>query len=1849
MLNLLTPPSDAVAVELLADSWEDGEYVICRGRRRTDDGSFEAVRVVRPSRAHPAAEVIDRLAHEFALADKLDASFALRPLQLLRDQGKTALLLEDWIGEPLERLPTPFDPVSFLRFAINIASAVGKLHARGLVHRDINPTHILVERSSGVIRLTGLGITSALQQERQSPDPPEFIAGTLAYMAPEQTGRMNRSVDLRSDLYSLGVVFYRMLTGRLPFGTTDPMELVHCHIARQAPAPVLLAPALPPVISSIVMKLLAKTAEDRYQTAGGVAHDLRRCLADWDTHGKIADFQLGEYDTYDRLLIPEKLYGREAEVNALLATFNRVVKGEPVGLVLVTGYSGVGKSAVVNELHKVLVPRGGLFLVGKFDQYKRDIPYATLAMAFQAGVRVLLSKGESELAVWRDAFREALGPNGRLIVDMVPDLAIVIGEQPPVSVLSPQDAQRRFHLVFRRFIAVFARSEHPLTLFLDDLQWLDAATLDFLEDLLIQGDVRHLLLVGAYRNNEVSPVHPLTRTLESIRASDVPVQEIVLPPLASEHLEQLVKDALRCSSTKAVPLARVISQKTGGNPFFALQFLSSLADEGLLTFDHAAVRWSWDISRIHAKGYTDNVVELMVGKLTRLPVRTQVALQKFACVGNASKLSVLETICELPGEALGDALLHAVRAGLVLRAGDGYRFLHDRVQEAAYALISEEARTEKHLRIARLLLLRTPPEQLEEDVFDIVSQFNRAIHLITNRAERERVAALNLMAARRAKASTAYASALTFLSAGRSLLIDDDWNTHYQLSFCIEYLLAECELLTGKMRSAEMRLSELDERVRTNHHVALVTRLRITLYTTLDQSERSVEICLEYLHRAGTDWSPHPDLRTARIEYERIMSLLGGRQIEQLIDLPLLSDEDVMDTLDVLTEIVTPAFFTDQNLCALVLCRMVNLSLEYGNSDASCYAYVWLSTYAGPFFDQYEMGYRFGRLGYDLVEHRGLTRFKARTSTSFGNIAVPWARHVREGREPIRRAFDIASESGDLTYTLYTCCDLIQNLVSVGDPLGEVEAEVDKALAISSQIRFGLVNDMLVTYRGFVRTLRGSTARFGCFDDEQFDEAEFEAHFSSSSTLALPEFDYWARKLQARYLADDFAEALNAKKNAERVLWVATSQFETAEFHFYGALSHGACWHDADSAARHGHIDAMARHRKQLEVWALHCPENFENRAALVGAEMARIEGNIDDAEKLYDLAIRSARANGFVHNEAIACQAASRFYAARGLAQIADMYLRNARHAYVQWGAKGKVKQLDDLYPELAQHDDRLAAASSIEAPVEHLDLTTVLKLSQAVSSEIVLDNLVHTVMRTAVAHAGAERGLLIVGSGAQLRVEAMAETVGDAIKVSLDRRPLQSDALPISIIHYALRTSENVILNDVSRQHEFLSDRYLREHRTLSVACMPLVYQGKLIALLYLENSITSHVFTTSRVAALKLLASQAAISLENSRLYRDLAEREARIRSLVDANIIGVFIWDLHSPIYEANDAFLRIIGYSRDDLTAGRISCLAITPHEWHDQDMLAIAELRKTGALAPVEKEYIRADGSRVAVLLGAAMFASAPEQVVAFVVDLTERKRAEALARESERRFHEIEIELAHANRISTLGQLTASISHEIRQPVASAVINAQAAAHWLDAQPPNLVEVRAALTRVVNNGTRANDVIRRIRDLVKKTPARPEQLAINDAIREVIGLTRGEAAKHRVSIYADLERDLPAVEGDRVQLQQVIMNLTINAVEAMSECDDGVRELTIATSAHGENHVRVTVSDTGPGIPGLERDAERLFEPFYTTKETGMGMGLSICRTIVEAHGGTLRVFANTPRGAVFQFDLATQAEELE
>src|SRR5712675_1853919 len=948
--------------------WEDGERVFCRGESHAD-GYRTAVLAVLPAAEHPTPATLDRLAREYGLKDELDGAWALRPLELLRERGRTMLVLEDTRSEPLDRLlGAPMEVRSFLHLAIAIAAALTQVHRRGLVHKDIKPANILVNRTTGEVKLTGFGIASRLPRERQAPAPPESIAGTLAYMAPEQTGRMNRSIDARSDVYALGVTRYQMLTGSLPFTAVDPMEWVHCHIARKPLPPRERLETVPAAVSAVILKLLAKTGEERYQTAAGLEHDLRRCLAAWEAQHRIDAFPLGKQDTPNQLLIPEKLYGRDREIATLLSCFDRIIETGVPELVLVSGYSGIGKSSVVDELHKVLVQPRGLFASGKFDQYKRDIPYATLVQAFQSLVRPLLSKSDAELSSWRDALVEALGPNGRLMVDLVPELKLIVGEPAPVPELPPQQAQARFQLVFRRFIGVFARQEHPLALFLDDLQWLDAATLDLLEDLLTQSDLKHLMLIGAYRDNEVDGAHPLTRKLDAIRQAGARVQEIRLAPLVRDDLRQVIVDALRCESERAAPLAQLVHDKTGGNPFFALQFLSALAEEGLLRFDHDAARWRWELDRLHAKGYTDNVVDLMVGKLTRLPVETQAALQQLACLGNVAEITMLSIVLGKSNEDVRSDLWAAVRLELVEHLEGSYKFAHDRVQEAAYSLLSERLRAEAHLCIGRLLVVHTPAERREEAIFEIVNQLNRGAALITSRDEREQLAELNLIAGRRAKATTAYPSALTYLTVGVALLPEDSRERRRELTFALELHWAECEFLTGALAEAEQRLAALSTRAANTVERATVACLRVDLYTTLDQSSRAIAVGLDYLRHLAIDWSPHPTEEVARREYERIWSQLGSRTIEDLIELPLMSDPASLATMDVLTKLAAPLAFADATLTFLVLSRAVNLSLERGNSDGSCFAYEWLGAVVGARFGDYNTGFRFAQLGYELVE-----------------------------------------------------------------------------------------------------------------------------------------------------------------------------------------------------------------------------------------------------------------------------------------------------------------------------------------------------------------------------------------------------------------------------------------------------------------------------------------------------------------------------------------------------------------------------------------------------------------------------------------------------------------------------------------------------------------------------------------------------------------------------------------------------------------------------------------------------------------------------------------------------------------
>ena len=1520
--------------------WDDGDFVLSKGIPQQGQIPILATS---PAHVQPTPAAVAQLEHAHTLRTDLDSSWAVRPFKLVRHNGKPTLLMEDPGGELLATmLGNPWDLTQFLHIAIGLAVSLGRLHEQGLIHKNVKPANIFTKRATGEVWLTGFGIASRLIREWQTPELPPVIAGTLPYMAPEQTGRMNRSIDSRSDLYALGITLYEMLTGVLPFTASDPMEWIHCHIARQ-PVPVNeRVDGIPTAISAIVSKLMSKNAEERYQTAGGAEADLRRCLSEWKLRRRIDPFPLGARDVPDRLLIPEALYGRTRQVNRLLEAFDRVVNSGMSELVLVSGYSGIGKSSVVNELQKAVVLPQGQFATGKVDQHRRDVPYATLGQAFRSLVLRILSQPDTELSQWRTSLQKAVGVNGQLIVNLIPEVELVIGKQPPVPDLQPQDSQKRFQGVFRRFIGAFAQQEHPLALFLDDLQWLDSASLELLEHLLTEPEMQYLLLIGAYRDNEVDFAHPLVRTIDNIRAAKASVNEVVLAPLRRDDIGNLIADALHSEREWVESLTRLVYEKTAGNPFFAIQFLSDLVEEGLIVFNPRAASWTWDLERIRAKGHTDNVVNLMIGKLNRLPAATRDALKQLACLGNSAEVTTLSIVHETSVDEIHSAFREALNMGLVVqRDKTAYAFAHDRIQEAAYVLVPEDNRAAAHLQIGRLLVAATPVEKREEAIFEIVNQLNRGIALISSASEREHISELNLAAGERAKATTAYAASLTYLSIAKSLLAEDCWKQSYKLTFAIELNQAECEFLTGKVIQAEERLSTLSTRAATIVDKAAVTRLRVALYTTQDRTDSAVEVGLEFLRSVGIEWSPYPADEEVWHECERMWELLANRRIEQLLDLPLMADPDWRTTMDVLVEIAPAARFIGGNLHHLLFLRMTNLSLEHGNCDGSCYAYACLNVVLGDRFSDYQTGFRFGRLGVDLIEQRGLDRFKARVYMCFG-VLVPWTKHVASSHGWLRRGFETANAIGDLTHAAYSVRNLITSLLTSGTHLGDVQREAEDGLAFSRKAQFELAIDCFVGQLSLIHALRGLPPTLSLMNDPKrgMDEATFEQYLTERQPLSFPACCYWICKLQRHVFTGDYAVAIEAAIKAQNLLGVVKGILEIAEYHFYAALARaGAASDIALIHQRQEHIDALLNHHKQTIMWAESCPENFEDRVALVAAEIARLEGRELDSERLYETAIRLARERGFLHNEGIASELAAQFYNARGFKTISHAYLRNARHCFFRWGADGKVEALDRTYPELREEPASSGTPSMIAEPVEHLDLATIIKVSQAISSEIVLEKLVNTLVRIAAEHAGAERALLILLQGDVQRIEAEAVTSHEGIEVHFVGRTVTVSDLPESILKYAIRIQESVILDDASVPNLFSSDSYIAQQHARSILCLPLVKQGTVVGALYLENATTAYVFTPDCVEILKLLTSQAAISLENARLYADLQESEDRMRLAIDT--IPAIIWQSRADgsVEFFNRRFLEYTGLSAQSAVGDGWQVQA------HPDDIAGLREVR----------------------------------------------------------------------------------------------------------------------------------------------------------------------------------------------------------------------------------------------------------------------------------------------------------------
>lgn len=1358
------------------------------------------------------------------------------------------------------------------------------------------------------VHLIDFGIATRLSQENQKAISPDALEGTLAYMSPEQTGRMSRVIDIRTDIYSFGVTLYEMLTGTLPFSAIEPSDLVHSHIARQPQPPHERNLEIPLPISQIVSKMLAKSAEDRYQTGYGLQADLAHCLQELHEYGQVELFPLGRHDQSNELRIPQKLYGRQEELHELLAAFERVHRGN-AELLLVAGYSGIGKSALVQEMHSTVAKKHGYYITGKFEQLNRGVPYTGIAQACQELIRQILTEKPDRLAQWRNLLSEALGINSGAIAALIPELTLVIGPSPSLPVVGPTESQNRFSLAFQKFLRVFTKAEHPLLIFLDDLQWADAATLKLLQEILTDPECSHLLLIGAYRDNEVDAGHPLSLTLENLGQSTATVHRIFVQALEPPSIVRLIAETLGQDSQKVAPLADIVYQKTRGNPFFINQFLVSLHKAGLLFFDTGAGIWNWHAEQIQTCMVTDNVVDFMVAKLRLFNSKTQHVLQLAACIGHQFDLRTLSVIAERTPIETAEELWPALQEGLVLPldaeyrfidaknqqfgvdtdelvAKVSYRFQHDRVQQAAYLLTSESARQQLHLRIGRLMLLdhdNLDDEPSDGSIFEITQHLNSAKAFISDVLERDRLARLNLTAALKAKAATAYAAAVDYLQMGMSLLSEKAWESDYALCFAFYTERAECECMIGQFERAGQFFAELLPRLKTNRERVHVCNLRVILNTTIGNFSEALQIGKSGLALYGIELPESPELVQLAFqnEFEAVQSNLAGRRIEDLLHLPELTDPDKALTLQLLTNLNSSAYFVNPMLYGVIILQEMNLSLKYGHTDISSYCYVAYGFMLAGLLGHYAEAYAFGRLGLDLNEKFHNKALTSKLNSSFGGY-LHFCQPMRTVLRYFERAYREGIENGDFVFVSYASFASLLAHFSMGDELEAVRQESERAYALVQRTKDVISTAHVLLARQAIANLQGRTKGLDSLSTSDFDEYQALDGLLKGN-LIPPLCVYYVVKLSIHYLYEDYAAALADAEAAET--WSAGT-LKTAfltDLPFWHSLTLLACYPSVSAEEQVQSLEKVRRNRAEIEKWAKGCLENFEVRLMLIDAELKRIRSEDHAAELAYDKALILAQQQKDLQREALANELCAKFYLSRGRKKLAMVYMTDAHYGYVHWGATAKAADLLAKHPTLIlQNAGDATPASSLQTALSPvvtsthlhnkgvLDVTAVLHAAQAIASEIVLDRVLEQVMRIVVQNAGARRGALLLQQETELHIEAVLTIDPDTVHLRLNEPVDGSSKIPASVVNYVAHTRETVVLGDARREGRFASDPYIAIQHPKSALCLALVHQGLLIGVLYLENDVAADAFTAERVELLRLLSTQAANAVQNALLY-------------------------------------------------------------------------------------------------------------------------------------------------------------------------------------------------------------------------------------------------------------------------------------------------------------------------------------------------------------------------------------------
>ena len=1801
--------------QILNQIYESANSLVYRGRQQLENRPA-IVKLLKQD--YPTIEELRQYRREYEILRTLDIEGAIAAYELLKYENTLGIVLEDFGGESLKELMRrrQFTLEEFLRIAIAAAESLGNLHGANIIHKDINPSNIVYNPATEQLKLIDFGISTPFDREDPIRQTPTALEGTIAYMSPEQTGRMNRSLDLRTDFYSLGVTFYELLTGQLPFETSDAMELVHCHLAKRPVPPHELNSEIPKAVSNIVMKLLAKIPERRYQSAWGLYADLENCLTQLLGETKmISEFPLGSQDISDNFQIPKKLYGRERDIETLLAAVERVSgrssvvgsRSQPttenlttnkVEMMLVTGYAGIGKSALVQEIYQPITRGGGYFISGKFDQFQHGVPYSGIVKVFSDLVRQLLTEPETRLAQWREKILAASGVNAQVIIDVIPEVEMIVGKQAAVVALAPVESQNRFNFVFQNFIRVFGTRERPLVIFLDDLQWADLATLKLIERMMADdGGMGFLLLIGAYRDNEVSPTHPLTIAVEAIRKSGTVVNQIHLKPLPLEPITHLVARALNSDFKTVKSLAELVLRKTGGNPFFVNQFLSALYEEKLLAFSWEKRGWQWDIEEIEAIAITDNVVELMLSKLKKLPAATQEVLRLAACVGDRFDLSTLSIVNNQFVMDIFQSLVPAIESGLILSIPNldtdyqgwdvpllivNYQFLHDRVQQAAYALIEDDRKKAVHLQIGRLLRSHLSPAERGDRIFELVDHLNLGREAIADELERVDVARLNLSAGKKAKESTAYTCALQYFVAGAELLTNRNWETDYDLTFTLYKEWAELEYLNGNFERSESLIGQTMERATSATDKAELYRIDIVKYTTNADFDRAVQSGRKAIALLGIDLPDNNLQGYLDVAFSETRKRLGNREIAKLLDTPeAISTEDKL-AIQLLNNLLDTAYLSKQlQLFFIITLKIVNLSLDSGITPESACGFSCYGMLLGTSLCDYKSGYEFGNLALNLSKKFDSINNICKAYFILGNDLTHWVKPLRESEAIFQEGYRTCLESGEFQLA---GCILIYKLLNSfyqSKNIQQIQSEIPQYLQGLQSTKYRGAIAIIQGLQLILSNLSRLTESSLNFDTQELRESYYlECCISQKNDDAL--CHYYSLKSLVIYLYGNPEQAIIYSQKATAISQVLTGKFQLAENNFYESLSLAAIYLEASAAEQKQYWEKLTTNQKQMKIWADNCPDNFWHKYLLVEAEMARLGDRELEAMKLYDRAISLARKGEFIQTTALANELTAKFWLSKGKDRQAKYYLIEAYYGYQFWGAKRKAEELELHYPQFIFKTTSPARTIATDVTVINtvlttdsssrvLDIASVMKASQAISSEILFDRLLGKLLNIMIENAGANLGYLILERTGKLFVEAVSSIRKKGETVPLATPVEASNLLPLSVVNYVARTRENVVLNEATKSATFARDPYIQLQRSKSLLCTPIVDRGKLIGLLYLENDLIAGAFTSDRLEVLQLLCSQAAISIENARLYQNLQQSEAGQREKTQ---------QLRKSLEQLKQAQIQLVQIEKMSALGQMMAGVA---HEINNPVCFIGGNLKHA-------REYI---------------------QSLIHILHLYQQKFPDP-GSEIEREIAAIEFE-------------------------------------YIKEDLPHLISsMQIGIDRIRNISTSLRTFSRS--DIANKT-----KINIHESIDSTLTILkhRLKANQKRPAIQVIKNYgNLPLVECYVGQLNQVFMNIIANAIEAVDESNYGRSFSEIEANPNAiriktevdrtKNSVTIRIKDNGLGMSDDVK--QQIFDHLFTTKPVGKGtgLGLSISRQIVEEqHGGTLSLISELRAGAEFVIEL--------